>query len=110
MIDAFVHNLYHNLFNERTYTIELIILYVLAGILAGLTRLIVRNKEKADFNKWLDDGSLIGAILISVVGSVLVDNDFVWSFIGGYFITYILQFLQGGLDKIIGNRKDKNER
>lgn len=104
MIDQFLHQL----FLERTYTVENIILYVLAGVLAGLTRLIIRNGgEKAQFRHWLDDGSLAGAIIISVVGALLIDNDFVWAFLGGYFITYILQFIQSMLDKAIKARGDK---
>lgn len=105
MIDPFIQAL----FSPRDYTPEVIFLYILAGILAGLTRLIIRNHDKANFRMWWNDGSLAGAIIISVVGALLIDNDFVWAFLGGYFITYILQYIQKGLDKITKGEGKKDE-
>src|SRR3972149_10312844 len=101
MIDQFLQKL----FLERTYSFETIILYIFAGILAGLTRLIIRNHEKANIRSWWDDGSMLGAITIGIVGAILIDNNFVWAFLGGYFITSILQFIQNGLDRVIKKEK-----
>ena len=95
MIDEFLKNL----FLVKTYTLELICLYVLSGILAGLTRLTIRNKVKAEFKNWWNDGSLLGAMIVSIAGALLFDNSFLWSFLGGYFIVYVLEFIQKALEK-----------
>jgi len=100
MIDQFLKNL----FLIKIYTPELIILYVIAGILAGLTRLTIKNNAKIEFKKWWDDGSLSGAILIGITGALLFDNNFLWAFLGGYFIVYVLRYIQKGLDKV--NKKE----
>jgi len=95
MIDEFLKNL----FLVKTYTLELICLYVLSGILAGLTRLTIRNKVKVEFKNWWNDGSLLGAMIVSIAGALLFDNSFLWSFLGGYFIVYVLEFIQKALEK-----------
>jgi len=101
-----IDELLQKLFAERQYNLELLILYILAGTLAGLTRLIIKGQERFTFRSWWNDGSLIGAIIISIVGALLIDNNFVWAFLGGYFIIYILRFIRGRLDKVI---KTKDE-
>jgi len=98
MIESFLTQL----FLVKTYTPQLVALYICAGFLAGLTRLIIRDNSKMDLRKWWDDGSLLGAIIISVTGAVLFDNNFLWAFLGGYFITYILQVIQ----KLLERNKD----
>jgi len=100
MIESFIKQL----FLTHTYTTELICLYIISGILAGLTRLTIRNSSKVQFKNWWNDGSLLGAIIISVAGALLFDNNFVWSFLGGYFVIYILDFIQKKLEK-----EDKND-
>ena len=95
MIDEFLKQL----FLVKHYSIELIILYTIAGVLAGLTRLCIKDGSKVQFKSWWDDGSLCGALIISVSGALLFDNSFVWAFLGGYFFTYILQFIQKTLEK-----------
>ena len=74
-------------------------MYVLSGILAGLVRLIIRNHSKANFRSWLNDGSLFGALTISIAGSLLFDSSFMWSFMGGYFFVFVLNFIEEKLDK-----------
>jgi hypothetical protein len=86
------------LFLQKTYTPELIILYIITGVLAGLTRLSIRGGYKANFRSWWNDGSLLGAIIVSVTGALLFDNNFVWAFLGGYFIVYVLAFIQKKLE------------
>ena len=95
LIDEFINIL----FGSHQYTVQNICLYVLSGILAGLVRLTIRNHSKADFHSWLNDGSLFGAMLISIAGSLLFDNSFIWSFMGGYFLVYVLNFMEKKLDK-----------
>lgn len=102
MIDEFLSKL----FAERSYPIDLLVSYIIAGILAGLTRLIIRDGHHARFRAWWNDGSLIGALIISVVGAILVDSNFVWAFLGGYFITYVLNYIQKGLDKVIQPKEE----
>ena len=104
MIDEFLKQL----FFTKNYTLELVILYILAGILAGLTRLIIRNGSKFKFRTWLNDGSLIGALVISISGALLFDNNFLWAFLGVYFIVYILEFIQKILEKT-NQKKNKDE-
>jgi len=99
--------LLEKLFAPRMYPIDAMLMYVLAGVLAGLTRLIIRDKNYANIREWWKDGSLLGAIIISVVGSFLIDHSFVWAFIGGYFITYILEYIQRGLDKVMEKKREK---
>lgn len=101
MIEEFLKQL----FLSHTYTPELIVLYVTTGLLAGLTRLSIRNDYKAQFRTWWNDGSLVGAIIVSIAGSLLFDNNFVWSFLGGYFIVYVLAFIQSKLDR--SKKEDK---
>lgn len=96
MIDPFLEML----FTHRVYTLDLISTYIIAGILAATTRLIIRENNHARFKAWWSDGSLSGAVIISVVGALLIDNSFVWAFLGGYFITYILEYIQRGLEKV----------
>ena len=96
MIDNFINQL----FVIHTYTPELIILYIVTGTLAGLTRLAIRNDYKAQIKKWYNDGSLLGAIITGIAGALLFDNNFVWSFMGGYFIVYILSYIQKNLEKV----------
>lgn len=102
MIDDFIKQL----FTAHVYTPELIVLYVVTGILAGLTRLAIRGDYKANFRTWWNDGSLLGAIIVSVAGALLFDNNFVWAFLGGYFVVYILAFIQKRLD---GAKKEENK-
>jgi hypothetical protein len=99
MIETFLRQL----FLEHTYTPELIALYIITGLLAGLTRLSIRADYKAQFRSWWNDGTLVGAIIISIAGALLFDNNFVWAFLGGYFLVYILAFIQKRLD---GNKKE----
>jgi hypothetical protein len=94
MIEEFLKQL----FLQKTYTPELIALYIVTGILAGLTRLSIRGDYKANFRSWWNDGSLLGAIIVSVAGALLFDNNFVWAFLGGYFIVYVLAFIQKRLE------------
>ena len=68
--------------------------YICAGFLAGLTRLVIRNNSKISFRNWWNDGSLGGALIISVTGAVLFDHSLLWAFLGGYFFTYILEAIQ----------------
>jgi len=91
------------LFSSHNYTVQNVCIYVLSGILAGLVRLTIRNHSKSDFRSWLNDGSLFGALTISVAGSLLFDNSFIWSFLGGYFLVYVLNYIEKKLDK---SRKD----
>ena len=102
MIDRFIEQL----FTSHTYTPELIILYVITGVLAGLTRLSIRGGYKANFRSWWNDGSLMGAVIVSVAGALLFDNNFVWAFLGGYFLVYILAFIQ---KKLEGASKEQKE-
>ena len=97
-IDDFIKQL----FTARVYTWESVALYVFIGILAGLTRLVVRDNQKANIRAWWADGSLLGAIIVSIVGALLFDNNFVWAFLGGYFITHILEYVYTKL----GGKKD----
>src|SRR3972149_11922418 len=106
MIDPFLERL----FAQRAYPPDLLLMYIFAGILAGLTRLIIRDNSHAKFKQWWGDGSLLGAVIISIVGAVLVDNNFVWAFLGGYFITYILEYIQRGLDKVIKRGDTSNDK
>lgn len=92
-MDEFIQQL----FTSHVYTWQSIIIYVVSGILAGLTRLIIRNNSKMDLRPWWNDGSLLGALIISIVGALLFDNNFIWAFLGGYFIVYILEFIQSKL-------------
>lgn len=94
MIDKFIQQL----FTSHVYTPELIALYVITGVLAGLTRLSIRGDYKANLRAWWNDGSLLGAIIVSVAGALLFDNNFVWAFLGGYFIVYVLAFVQRKLE------------
>lgn len=103
MIDNFLATL----FSTRTYTPELIVLYVITGILAGLTRLSIRADYKANFRVWWNDGSLFGAMIVGIVGALLFDNNFVWAFLGGYFVVYVLAFIQKKLD---GNSNPEGEQ
>ena len=103
MIDSFLEKL----FAPRPYPIDAVLMYIFAGVLAGLTRLIIRDGNQVKFGAWCRDGSLLGAIIISIVGALLVDYSFVWAFLGGYFIVYILEYIQRGLDKVTGKKKGK---
>ena len=94
-IDAFIQQL----FTVKHYSKELILLYVFSGILAGLTRLTIKGGSKVNLKAWWTDGSLFGALLISIVGALLFDNNFLWSFMGGYFFVYVLEFIQKILKK-----------
>ena len=96
LIDEFIKTL---LADNHVYTWQSICLYVVSGILAGLVRLTIRNRSKADFRSWFDDGSLFGALTISVAGALLFDSNFMWSFMGGYFLVYVLNFIEKKLDK-----------
>jgi hypothetical protein len=100
MIEEFIEKL----FIVHTYTPELIILYIITGILAGLTRLAIRSDYKTDFKSWWNDGTLTGAMIVSIAGALLFDNNFVWAFLGGYFVVYILAFIQKKLD---GTKKEE---
>ena len=100
LIDEFIKVLFQG---NRNYTWQNVCLYLLSGILAGLVRLTVRNHSKTDFHSWLNDGSLLGALTISVAGSLLFDNSFMWSFMGGYFLVYVLNYVEKKLDE---SRKD----
>lgn len=100
MIDEFLKQL----FLIKTYTLQSILLYILAGLLAGSTRLVIKDNSKADFKKWWLDGSLIGACLISVVGAILFDNNFLWAFLGGYFFVYILECIEKLIKKGKGGK------
>ena len=103
MIDPFLEKI----FAPRAYPIDALMMYVFAGILAGLTRLIIRDKNHVKFGEWWKDGSLLGAVIISIVGALLVDYSFVWAFLGGYFIVYILEYIQRGLDKVVKKKGGK---
>jgi hypothetical protein len=103
MIDEFLKQL----FLVKTYSLELIALYVLSGILAGLTRLTIKDGVKAQFKGWWSDGSLLGAMIVSVAGALLFDNNFLWSFLGGYFIVYVLEFIQKALEKASRKKEEK---
>jgi hypothetical protein len=105
MIEDFIKQL----LVQHTYTPELIALYMVTGILAGLTRLAIRDDYKAEFRSWWNDGSLLGAIIVSVAGALLFDNNFVWSFLGGYFIVYVLAFIQKKLDGASKNKDSRKE-
>ena len=105
MIDEFLKQL----LLVKRYSPELIILYVLAGIFAGLTRLTIRDGSKAKLRSWWNDGSLVGALIVSISGALLFDNNFLWSFMGGYFIVYVLQFIQKALEKANPKKEDKKE-
>jgi len=96
MVDQFLQQLW----TSHVYTPELIVLYVVTGTLAGLTRLSIRDGYKAQIRSWWNDGSLLGAIIVSIAGALLFDNNFVWAFLGGYFLTYILAFVQRKLEGI----------
>jgi len=102
MIDQFLQRL----FVERTYPYDAIILYLFTGILAGLTRLIIDSERHAKLGVWWKDGTLQGAIIISIAGALLIDHNFVWSFLGGYFITYILEYIQKGLEKVTRKKEE----
>ena len=101
LINEFIKVLFSG---NHVYTWQNVLLYVLSGVLAGLVRLIIRNHSKTDFRSWLNDGSLFGAITISVAGALLFDSSFMWSFMGGYFLVYVLNFIEKKLDK---SRKNK---
>jgi len=103
LIDEFIKILFQN---NHDYTWQNVCMYVLSGILAGLVRLTIRNHSKADFRSWLNDGSLFGALTISIAGSLLFDSSFIWSFMGGYFLVFVLNFIEKKLDK---SRKDLNK-
>ena len=108
MIEQFLGQL----LTSHVYTPELIFLYVITGVLAGLTRLSIRDGYKAQIRNWLDDGSLLGAIIVSVAGALLFDNNFVWAFLGGYFLTYVLSFVQKKLEgttKRVQNSRERNK-
>jgi predicted Co/Zn/Cd cation transporter (cation efflux family) len=94
MMEEFIEKL----FTARVYTPELVILYIITGILAGLTRLAIRSNYKTDFKSWWNDGTLSGAMIVSIAGALLFDNNFVWAFLGGYFVVYVLAFIQKKLD------------
>ncbi len=100
LIDQFIQILFQN---NHNYTWQNIVMYILSGILAGLVRLTIRNHSKANFRSWLNDGSLLGALTISVAGALLFDNSFIWSFLGGYFLVFVLNIIEKKLDK---NRKE----
>ena len=102
MIEDFLKQL----FIIKTYSPQLILIYILSGIMAGLTRLTIRDGSKAQFRSWWNDGSLIGALIVSISGAVLFDNNFLWSFLGGYFIVYVLELIKKALEK---NKGDANE-
>lgn len=107
LIDEFVKILF---ISNHIYTWQSVFLYILSGILAGLVRLTIRNHSKANFRSWLNDGSLFGALTISIAGSLLFDNNFIWSFMGGYFLVFVLNFIEEKLNKNRKNtKKDKNE-
>jgi hypothetical protein len=105
MIEDFIKQI----FTAHVYTAELICLYTVSGILAGLTRLTIRDGSKVQFKSWWNDGSLLGAIIISIVGALLFDNNFVWSFLGGYFVVYILDFIQKKLENARKKEENKND-
>ena len=94
MMEEFIEKL----FVAHVYTPELVILYIITGILAGLTRLAIRSDYKTNFRSWWNDGSLVGAMIVSIAGALLFDNNFVWAFLGGYFVVYVLAFIQKKLD------------
>ena len=94
MMEEFIEKL----FVAHVYTPELVILYIITGILAGLTRLAIRSNYKTDFKSWWNDGTLSGAMIVSIAGALLFDNNFVWAFLGGYFVVYVLAFIQKKLD------------
>lgn len=96
MIDEFIKTL---LETHHQYTWPKIGLYVLSGILAGLVRLTIRNHSKADLRSWLNDGSLLGGITISIAGALIFDSSFLWSFLGGYFFVYVLNYIEKRLEK-----------
>jgi hypothetical protein len=99
MTDGILETFLKTLFSDHQYTAEKIVLYILAGTLAGLVRLCIRSDEKIKIKAWWDDGSLLGALVISIAGALLFDNSFIWAFLGGYFLTYVLNFIQKALDK-----------
>jgi len=103
MIDEFIKTL----FQQHDYSWPNICLYLLSGILAGLVRLTIRNHAKAEIRSWLNDGTLAGGLIISVAGAFLFDNSFLWSFLGGYFIVYILDFIERKLEKDKEDLDDK---
>jgi len=94
-----IDTLIQQLFTVKHYSKELILLYVFSGMLAGLTRLTIKDGSKMKLKSWWADGSLFGALLISVAGALLFDNNFLWSFMGGYFFVYILEGIQNILKK-----------
>jgi len=103
MIEDFIKQI----FTSHVYTVELTCLYIVSGIFAGLTRLTIRDGSKVQFKSWWNDGSLLGAIIISIAGALLFDNNFVWSFLGGYFVVYILDFIQKKLEN--ARKENKND-
>ncbi len=96
LIDEFIKTLFSG---DHVYTWRTVLVYVLSGILAGLVRLTIRNHSKTDFRSWLNDGSLLGALTISIAGALLFDSSFMWSFMGGYFLVYVLNFIEKKLDR-----------
>jgi hypothetical protein len=79
----------------------------MTGVLAGLTRLSIRNNYKTEFRSWWNDGTLFGALIISIAGALLFDNNFVWSFLGGYFVVYVLAYIQKKLEGVTKKKEKK---
>jgi len=104
MIDEFLKVLFQE---SHQYTWSNISLYVASGLLAGLVRLTIRNHSKAEIRSWLNDGSLIGGLTISVAGALLFDSSFIWSFMGGYFLVYVLNFIE---KKLVKDRKVEEKK
>lgn len=107
MIDEFIKTLFEN---HHQYTVENVTLYVLSGVLAGLVRLTIRNHSKADLRSWLNDGSLLGGITISIAGALIFDSSFLWSFLGGYFFVYVLNYIEKKLDTKKGGSDDGSNK
>jgi len=104
MIDEFLKVLFQE---SHQYTWANVCLYVSSGILAGLVRLTIRNHSKAEIRSWLNDGSLVGGLTISIAGALLFDSSFLWSFMGGYFLVYVLNFIE---KKLIKDREEEEAK
>lgn len=106
MTEGILESFIKVLFSEHRYAPESIVLYLFSGILAALVRLAIKDDEKAHLKEWWNDGSLFGAMVISIAGAFLFDNNFIWAFLGGYFITYVLKFIQKALEKAKQKKKE----